>query len=76
VSRDGRNIGLIQLSDKLDDSAFTEDDEAALVQLALMASAAIEHVELREQLEERIHQLGWRPRSAWHSPARRLSARC
>jgi GAF domain-containing protein len=54
VSRDGGNIGLVQLSDKTDGTPFTEDDEAALVQLALMASAAIEHVELAEQLEQGV----------------------
>jgi GAF domain-containing protein/anti-sigma regulatory factor (Ser/Thr protein kinase) len=46
VGRDGRNLGLIQLSDKVDGTSFTADDEAMLVQLAQMASAAIENAEL------------------------------
>ncbi len=41
--RDGRNIGLIQLSDK-DEGEFTEEDEAVLVQLARLVSVAIEKV--------------------------------
>jgi signal transduction histidine kinase/CheY-like chemotaxis protein len=49
VSRDGRNIGLIQLSDKFE-GEFTEDDEAVLVQLAQMASVAIENARLVEDL--------------------------
>ncbi|HVL97894.1 MAG TPA: SpoIIE family protein phosphatase [Egibacteraceae bacterium] len=60
ISRNGRNIGLIQLSDKVDGSKFTEDDEGLLVQVAQMASATLEHVEglereraLRRELESR-----------------------
>jgi signal transduction histidine kinase len=48
VGRDGRNLGLIQLSDR-HDGEFTEEDEAILVQLAQMASAAIEHARLQQQ---------------------------
>ena len=44
--RDGSSIGLIELSDKLDGSAFTDADEAILVQLAQMAANAIETLEL------------------------------
>jgi signal transduction histidine kinase len=47
ITRDGRNIGLIQLSDKLV-GEFTEEDEAVLVQLAHMASVAIENARLYE----------------------------
>ncbi|PAX51760.1 ATP-binding protein [Brunnivagina elsteri] len=43
VGRDGGNIGLIQLSDKYDDGEFSEEDESILVQLAQMASIAIEN---------------------------------
>ncbi|HEV8604314.1 MAG TPA: response regulator [Tepidisphaeraceae bacterium] len=50
VSRDGRNIGLIQLSDKID-SEFNEDDEAILIQLAQMASIAIENTIFAEARE-------------------------
>ncbi|GGJ63606.1 SpoIIE family protein phosphatase [Streptomyces brasiliensis] len=42
IASDGRNLGLIQLSDKEDGSEFTADDEAILVQLAQLASASIE----------------------------------
>jgi signal transduction histidine kinase len=45
VGRDGRNIGLIQLSDKYE-GEFTEEDEAILVQLAQMASVAVENTRL------------------------------
>jgi len=38
VGRDGRNLGLIQLSDKMDGDDFTPDDEAILVQLAYIAA--------------------------------------
>lgn len=51
VGRDGRNIGLIQLSDKYEHE-FTEDDEAVLVQLAQMASVAIENARLVEDLRD------------------------
>lgn len=49
ISREGGNIGLIQLADKEDGSKFTEDDEVLLMQLAQMASATLEHVELLER---------------------------
>jgi GAF domain/Phosphoserine phosphatase RsbU, N-terminal domain len=42
---DGRDLGAIQLFDK-QDGAFTGDDEAVLVHLAQMASAAIERTRL------------------------------
>lgn len=61
VGRDGRNLGLIQLSDKQDGSEFDEADEAMLVQLAQFASAAVEQAqsetelrELNESLERRV----------------------
>lgn len=47
VGRDGDNIGLIQLSDK-SEGDFTEADESILVQLAQMASVAIENARLYE----------------------------
>ncbi|MEH1943098.1 MAG: ATP-binding protein [Nostoc sp.] len=47
VGRDGHNIGLIQLSDKYE-GEFTEADEAILVQLAQMASIAVENARLYE----------------------------
>jgi len=50
TSRGGRNLGLIQLSDKYD-GEFTEQDEAILAQLAQMVSIAVENCQLyhREQ---------------------------
>jgi len=45
VGRDGQNIGLIQLSDKYE-GEFTEEDEAIVMQLAQMASVAIENAQL------------------------------
>jgi signal transduction histidine kinase/DNA-binding response OmpR family regulator len=47
VGRNGKNIGLIQLSDKYE-GEFTKEDEAILVQLAQMASVAIENTRLYE----------------------------
>jgi signal transduction histidine kinase/DNA-binding response OmpR family regulator len=47
VARDGHNVGLIQLSDKLEGD-FSEADETILVQLAQMASVAVENVQLYE----------------------------
>ncbi|WP_437632935.1 PAS domain S-box protein [Sorangium sp. So ce854] len=47
IARDGSNIGLIQLSDK-NEGEFTGDDESILMQLAQLASVAIENARLRE----------------------------
>lgn len=46
--RDGVNLGVIQLFDK-EDGQFTEQDEAILVQLAQLASAALESLRLQQQ---------------------------
>jgi PAS domain S-box-containing protein len=51
IGRDGRNIGLIQLSDKYI-GEFTAEDEAIAVQLAQMASIAIENARLYEESEQ------------------------
>lgn len=48
VGRDGRNLGVVQLSHRLDDAAFTAEDEAVLVQLAQMASSTLERLEAYE----------------------------
>lgn len=56
---DGRQLGLIQAFDK-QGGEFTELDEATLMQLAQMASAAIE----RTQLYRRLHGETHRPPSA------------
>src|SRR6266849_5185608 len=52
VGRGGRNLGLIQVSDKVDGSDFTAADEAILVQLAYIASVAIENARLYDGLRE------------------------
>jgi PAS domain S-box-containing protein len=58
VGRNGRNMGVLQLSDKYE-GEFTENDESILVQLAQMASVCLENVRLfREvqQAEERLRR--------------------
>ena len=45
IGRDGTNLGLIQLSHKLDETPFSAEDEAILVQLAQMTSATVERLE-------------------------------
>lgn len=51
TSRNGKNIGLIQLSDKYE-GEFSEDDEAIAVQLAQMAAAAIDNARLYQASQE------------------------
>ena len=51
VSRGGKNLGLIRVSDK-DDGDFSESDEAVLAQLAHIASVAIENARLYGELRE------------------------
>jgi GAF domain-containing protein len=41
VAQDGRNLGVVQLSDKADGTDFGDGDEAVLVQLAQLASSAV-----------------------------------
>ncbi|HEY2496308.1 MAG TPA: ATP-binding protein [Candidatus Angelobacter sp.] len=53
LTRDGRNLGLIQLSQKLS-GEFSPDDEAILVQLTHMASVAIDNVRLYREAQEQI----------------------
>ncbi|HYX54123.1 MAG TPA: ATP-binding protein [Candidatus Limnocylindrales bacterium] len=53
LTRDGRNLGLIQLADKMT-GEFSSDDEAILVQLTHMASVAIENVRLYREAQEQI----------------------
>jgi signal transduction histidine kinase len=55
VAADGSNLGILQLSDKVH-GEFDEADEALLVQLAQMASAAIEKERLRELASDRERQ--------------------
>jgi PAS domain S-box-containing protein len=56
IGRDDQNIGLIQLSDRYA-GEFTEDDGAILVQLAQMASIAIEKARLFEEVHHSREQL-------------------
>jgi K+-sensing histidine kinase KdpD len=58
VASDGRNLGLIQLA-RLDEGEFTAGDEAILVQLAGMASVAIENARLYEAAVDARTQLAW-----------------
>jgi PAS domain S-box-containing protein len=51
VSRGGKNLGLIRVTDK-GDGDFSESDEAALAQLAHIASVAIENARLYGELRE------------------------
>ena len=53
LTRDGRNLGLIHLSHKVS-GEFSPDDEAILVQLAHMASVAIDNVRLYREAQEQI----------------------
>ncbi len=52
TSRDGKNLGLLQLSDKYEGD-FTDQDLAILTQLAAIAAARIE----RAQVEDRVRQV-------------------
>ncbi|HLT37757.1 MAG TPA: GAF domain-containing protein, partial [Enhygromyxa sp.] len=51
IGRDGRNLGLIQLSDR-HTGEFSESDTALLVQLAQLAAGALENARLYEALRE------------------------
>ncbi|MEG4318751.1 MULTISPECIES: response regulator [unclassified Microcoleus] len=51
TARDGRNLGLIQLSDKYQ-GEFGEDDESILMQLAQAVSASIENARLYEESQQ------------------------
>lgn len=51
IGHGGRNLGLVQLSDKLE-GEFTAEDEAVLVQLASIAAAGIENARLYDELRE------------------------
>jgi K+-sensing histidine kinase KdpD len=58
IGSDGRNLGLIQLA-RDEDREFTPADEAILVQLAGMASVAIENARLYEAALDARSQLAW-----------------
>jgi len=59
VASDGRNLGVIQLADKIGAPAFSAGDEAALLQLARMASVAIENARLYQAALDTRSQLAW-----------------
>ncbi|MGL5059898.1 MAG: ATP-binding protein, partial [Microcoleus sp.] len=51
-SRDGKNLGVIQLSDKCDGGEFGEDDASLLQQLAQVVSGAIDNARLYESSQQ------------------------
>jgi len=55
IASDGKNQGVIQLSDRHEED-FTEEDEKLLVQLAQLASAAIEIQRAKDELEKRVEE--------------------
>jgi PAS domain S-box-containing protein len=56
VGHDGRNMGLIQLLDKYEGD-FTENDQSIIVQLAQMASVALENARLFREAQAAEQQL-------------------
>jgi PAS domain S-box-containing protein len=56
IGRDGRNMGLLQLSDKYE-GEFTENDESILVQLAQMAAVSLENARLIREVQQAEQQL-------------------
>ncbi|EYD74871.1 hypothetical protein Rumeso_03512 [Rubellimicrobium mesophilum DSM 19309] len=57
VGSDGRNLGLIQLSDKEGGGDFDEADEALVAQLARFAASAVERALAEAHVREREEQL-------------------
>jgi PAS domain S-box-containing protein len=55
VGRDGRALGLVQLSDRVEED-FTGEDEVVLTQLAQLAAAAVEMRQTQAELETRVHE--------------------
>ena len=51
TGRDGNNLGVIYLSDRIEGAFFTAADEAVIVQLAQMAAIAIENTLYAEERE-------------------------
>ena len=52
VGRDGHNFGTMQFSDRCDGHDFTAEDEAVAMQMAAMASVAMENWSLVQQIRE------------------------
>jgi len=69
IGRGGKNLGLIMLSDKAEGD-FSESDEAVVVQLAQMASVAIENSQLYAAAEYEIQE-----RKKAESEVRQLNSR-
>ena len=44
LGQDGRNYGLLQLSDKYDDQDFTEEDETQLTRLAQLTAKTLDAI--------------------------------
>ncbi|MDN5697048.1 MAG: PAS domain-containing protein, partial [Rubrobacter sp.] len=65
IGRGGENIGVVQLSDRYE-GEFTETDEAILVQLAQMASVALENT--------RLYTESWEAESRYRSLLEGLDA--
>jgi PAS domain S-box-containing protein len=57
AGRDGQAAGLIMVSDKDGESDFTAEDEALLAQLAALASLAMQHIQARDEAEQRAGEL-------------------
>lgn len=55
IDRTGRTVGLVMASDKRC-GEFTEEDEALLNQLALIASLGLQHIEARREAEHRAEE--------------------
>jgi signal transduction histidine kinase len=56
VASDGRNLGLLQLSDRYEGD-FTDTDEGLLIQLAQLASIAVEKAQLATERDRQAQQL-------------------
>lgn len=56
VGSDGRNLGILQLVDRVDGD-FTETDEALVVQLSQLASIAVEKAQLADERDRQADQL-------------------
>jgi PAS domain S-box-containing protein len=52
LGRDGRNLGILQFSDKRDGGDFTAEDEAVATQMAAMAAVGMENWALVEQIRD------------------------
>lgn len=75
IQRNGKNLGLLQLSDKYE-GEFTSTDEAVLVQLAQMVSVAIENAYLFAEVRnarERLHSLSHQLVEAQEDERRRIA---